>query len=101
MGLFVGGQITMLRVYLAESSIRLIAMLPPEKQKTSTIKYTAYFIYFTSGIFCVMLGPGNPVLRSVFIQCRISVPKCCVVIVFKRYPLKIIAIVCREVEAMS
>ena len=58
-GLFQGGQLTILRVYLGETSNTVIAMLPPEKQKKSTIKYTNFFLAFAMSTLCDAMGPGT------------------------------------------
>ncbi len=50
---------TILRAYLGETSVTVIAMLPPEKQKKSTLKYTNYFLAFSMGMLCLSLGPGE------------------------------------------
>ena len=57
-GIFQGGQNTFLRAYLGETSNAVIAKLPPEKQKTSTIKYTNFFFTFAVGTICISVGPG-------------------------------------------
>ena len=55
---------TILRAYLGETSNTVIAMLPPEKQKKSTIKYTNFFLAFTLSTLCNAIGPGMSTIRS-------------------------------------
>ena len=64
-GLFQGGQMTILRAYIGETSNTVIAMLPPEKQKKSTIKYTNFFLVFTMSTLCNAIGPGKPISKAV------------------------------------
>lgn len=58
LGLFVGGIITLMRLYLSETSTRAIMKLPPERQKTSTLKYTLFLIFLTIGSLSWALGAG-------------------------------------------
>ena len=57
-GVYQGGQMTILRTYLGETSTSVTAMLPPEKRKNSTIKYTNFFFAFSVATVCVAIGPG-------------------------------------------
>ena len=56
---------TIMRAYLGETSNTVIAMLPPEKQKKSTIKYTNFFVTFTMSTLFAALGPGKFTLTTV------------------------------------
>ena len=58
-GIFQGGQMTILRAYLGETCNTVIAMLPPEKQKKSTIKQTTFFLAFAIATISLALGPGR------------------------------------------
>ena len=56
---------TILRAYLGETSNTVIAMLPPEKQKKSTIKYTNFFLTFTMTAVCDAVGPGTYIMSII------------------------------------
>ena len=61
-GIFLGVHQSIVRVYLGETSEKLIRALPIEKQAKSTIKYTAFFILFLCGVIGQALGPGETVV---------------------------------------
>ena len=61
-GIFLGINQSIIRVYLGETSEKLIRALPIEKQAKSTIKYTAFFILFLFGAIGQALGPGETVV---------------------------------------
>ena len=58
-GMFMGATTTVLRAYIGETSSTVIASMPPEKRRKSTLKYTAFFITFSVCAFSVMMGPGK------------------------------------------
>ena len=47
-----------LRVYIGETATRYIATLPPEKQKKSNVKNTAFFVTFGVINLSVAVGTG-------------------------------------------
>ena len=53
-----GGQLTIVRVYLGETSNTVSAMLPPEKQRKTTVKNTNFVVYSMVGSIFTGLGPG-------------------------------------------
>ena len=58
LGLFVGFHMPLMRIYVLETSEKLIQDLPVEKQAKSTIKYTAMFVMFLHGLSGGLFGPG-------------------------------------------
>ncbi len=58
LGLFVGIHMPLMRIYILETSEKLIQDLPVEKQAKSTIKYTALFVMFLHGLSGGLFGPG-------------------------------------------
>ena len=61
-GIFLGVHQSIIRVYVGETSEKLIRALPIEKQAKSTIKYTAFFILFLSGVIAQASAPGETVV---------------------------------------
>ncbi len=59
MGIYQGGQMTIFRTYLGETSTTVTAMLPAEKQAKSTIKYTNFFLAFGVITMSIAVGPGK------------------------------------------
>ena len=57
-GTFLGLHMSLMRIYLLETSEKLIQALPPEKREKSTIKYTALFLLFIHAVLGGSLGPG-------------------------------------------
>ena len=50
---------TLVRVYIGETSTTVISTMPPEKRDKSTLKYTNFFVTFTVGSLSVLVGPGK------------------------------------------
>ncbi len=47
------------RIYVLETSEKLLQGLPEEKRAKSTIKYTALFILFLHAVTGTVFGPSN------------------------------------------
>lgn len=58
-GVGLGGQQVFFRLYFGETSLRVTQLLPADKQKKSTLKYTLFFMAFTIGTTFFAIGPGN------------------------------------------
>ncbi len=58
-GAFTGIHMSLMRIYVLETSEKLIQTLPEEKRAKSTIKYTALFILFLHGVTGAVFGPSN------------------------------------------
>ena len=55
---------SMMRVYVFETSARLIEELPPEKRGKTTIKYTAMFFLLLHGVLGRALAPGDCMIND-------------------------------------
>ena len=62
-GMFTGIHMSLMRVYIFETSDKLIQLLPRAKRQKSTIKYTAIFILLIHGVIGRALAPGNNIVQ--------------------------------------
>lgn len=72
-GVYQGAMMTLLRVYIGETSTTIIASMPPEKREKSTLKYTTFAITFCVCTVSVLAGPGE--LSSIYARIIYNVPQ--------------------------